>query len=341
MQASGNLRKRLAYGVSAGLLLFASTAVAEPVNLKFAYFSSDRTSLYQMAIKPFVEAVNAEGEGLVHIHVHFSGALGRNPTEQTQLVLDGVADMAFVIPGYEPDLFLDDGLIELPGLFGDEIELASLTYTELVDNGDLRGHDRFHSIGVFTAGAEIVHSRLPISSLDELKGKRIRVNNPLEARTMEKLEATPVRMPINDTASAMSRGEIDGALLPPSDSLIEFGVARIATNHYMLATSNVPLAMVMNRQVFDGLPAEAQQIIEKYSGEWIARRYAREVKASIARITAELRADERRKVIDVSAEDAATASAVFDEVIEDWVAGEPGREALLAKTMAIITRLER
>lgn len=155
--------------LSAGAVLFATGTSAEPVNLKFAYFSSDRTSTSQTAIKPFVDAVNAEGNGLVHISVYFSGELGRNPAQQAQLVLDGAADIAFVIPGYVPDLFPDEGLIELPGLLGDEIELASLTYTELVSSGDLRGHDRFYSIGAFVAGAETVHSRLPITSLEHLK----------------------------------------------------------------------------------------------------------------------------------------------------------------------------
>lgn len=342
MRAAWSFIRTIAFGMlSAGTMLFALGASAEPVNLKFAYFSSDRTSLYQTSVKPFVEAVNADGEGLVRIDVYFSGELGRNPAKQAQLVLNGIADMAFVIPGYEPDLFPDDGLIQLPGLFGEEVESANLTYTELVRDGELRGHDRFYTIGAFAAGAETFHTRLPISSLEDLKGKRIRVNNPLEARTLEKFGATPVELPINDTASAMSRGEIEGALLTPSDPLIEFGIARIATHHYMLATSNVPLAVVMNRQVFDQLSPEAQQVIEKYSGDWIARRFSKGVEAAVARITAELRADDRREVIDVSTEDAAIANAAFDEVITDWLAGEPGRDALLAKAKSIFSRLQR
>lgn len=341
MGAARSFIQKTAFGMlCAGIMLFASMASAEPINLKLAYFSSDRTSLYGTGVKPFVDAVNADGEGLVHIDVYFSGELGRNPAKQAQLVLDGIADMAFVIPGYEPDVFPDDGLIQLPGLFGDEVELASLTYTLLARDGELRGHDRFYSIGAFAGGAETVHSRLRISSLEDLKGKRIRVNNPLEARTMEKFGATPVEIPINDTASAMSRGEIDGALLTPSDPLIEFGIARIATHHYMLATSSVPLTLLMNRQVFDGLSPEAQQIIEKYSGDWIARRFSRDVQAAIAKTTAELRAGDGREVVDVSPEDAATASAAFDEVIADWVAGGSGRDDLLAKARTMFSRLK-
>lgn len=40
---------------------------AEPVVLKF--FTSDRSAVYRCQVKPFVDAVNAEGAGLVKIRV--------------------------------------------------------------------------------------------------------------------------------------------------------------------------------------------------------------------------------------------------------------------------------
>ena len=76
--------------------LLPAAAAAEPIKLKMAYFSSDRTTTYLAAIKPFVDAVNAEAAGLVQIDVSLSGTLGKNPTQQLQLVLDGTADLAFV-----------------------------------------------------------------------------------------------------------------------------------------------------------------------------------------------------------------------------------------------------
>src|ERR1700680_2254580 len=89
------------------LILLPVAAVAEPIKLKMAYFSSDRTTTYLAAIKPFVDSVNAEAAGLVQIDVSFSGILGKNPTQQLQLVLDGTADLAFVVPGYTPERFPD------------------------------------------------------------------------------------------------------------------------------------------------------------------------------------------------------------------------------------------
>jgi TRAP-type transport system periplasmic protein len=45
----------------------------EPIKLKLAFFGSDRTHLYRSIVKPFVDAVNAEGRGMVEIDAYLSG----------------------------------------------------------------------------------------------------------------------------------------------------------------------------------------------------------------------------------------------------------------------------
>ena len=96
-------------------LLPAAAAATEPVKLKLSFFSSDNAILYGGGVKPFVDAVNSGAKGLLEIEVFFRGALGKAPTQQPQLVRDGVADIAFIVPGYTADQFPDNAVIELPG----------------------------------------------------------------------------------------------------------------------------------------------------------------------------------------------------------------------------------
>src|SRR6478672_4587157 len=78
----------------AATLLLPLTATAEPVTLKLSFFTSDRSVAYQTAVKPFVDAVNSEGEGLLKIDVYPSGALGKVQRDLPKQVLDGIADIA-------------------------------------------------------------------------------------------------------------------------------------------------------------------------------------------------------------------------------------------------------
>jgi TRAP-type C4-dicarboxylate transport system substrate-binding protein len=87
------------------LALLPAAANADPAVLKLAFFSSDRSSTYLAAVKPFVDAVNAEGKGVVDIVLYSGGVLGREIAQQPQMVFDGNADIAFIVPGYSPERF--------------------------------------------------------------------------------------------------------------------------------------------------------------------------------------------------------------------------------------------
>lgn len=312
------------------LVILAAPALgrAEPATLKLAYFSSDRSSTYLNAIEPFVMAVNAAGENIVSIEVHAGGGLGHDPRQQLQLVLDGTADIAFIIPGYTPERFPDNGVIELPGLFRD-IREATLTFTRLVETGALRGYEDLVVIGPFAAEPSNIHSHQPAASLDDLAGQRVRVNNPVEAAAVAALGMNPIQAPLAAAANAISAGAMDGTVVAASP-LIEFGIARVATNHYLMSIASTPLPLVMSRRSFDALSPEAQAIIHRFSGEWLADAYLSAAVSDNARAIDILSSDPRRHVTHPSLLDQERAETAFASVRRDWLAAEPGRAALLA-----------
>src|SRR6202012_5196941 len=106
--------KALAYCALLAVSLLARTAAAEPIKLKLSYFTSDTEVIYRSAVKPFIDSVNAAANGRLAIDVYSSGALGKSYAGQMQLVLDDVADIAFVNPALTPEEFPDDGVLELP-----------------------------------------------------------------------------------------------------------------------------------------------------------------------------------------------------------------------------------
>ena len=94
------MRKVLVRCAFLALAMYPAVAQADPITLKLAFFSSDRSTTYVAAVKPFVDAVNAEGKGVVEIILYLGGVLGREIARQPEVVLNGDADIAFVVPGY-------------------------------------------------------------------------------------------------------------------------------------------------------------------------------------------------------------------------------------------------
>lgn len=319
------------------LALLPVAAAAEPIKLQLAFYTSDRASVYHSAVKPFVDAVNAEAKGLIEIEVHFSGALGKSQAQQPQLVLDGVADIAFVIPGMVPGRFSDNAVIELPGLYRNMSE-ATLTYTRLIAGGLLRGYDEFFVIGAYGSEPASIHARPPVTSLASLKGKKIRSNNQTESVVLEKLGMQAVVMPVNAISEAISSGNVDGAAVPAS-MLFEFGIARVATYHYSLPISPAPLTLLMNRKTFESLPTQAQDVIRKHSGEWAAARFIEARVETENQVIAQLKSDPRRKVIIPSPADLEQAEAVFKVIIDDFANKNDHNRGLLKAASSELAKL--
>ena len=99
------LSRLRALGLAAVISVCSAAAHAQPVKLKFAIFSPDKEATFLSVFKPFAEAVNKEAAGQVEIDLFPNGALGRSPVQQAQMVLDGVADIAWVIASYTPGRF--------------------------------------------------------------------------------------------------------------------------------------------------------------------------------------------------------------------------------------------
>jgi TRAP-type C4-dicarboxylate transport system substrate-binding protein len=316
------------------LALLPAASAAEPIKLKLAFFSSDRAILYNGGVKPFVDAVNSEAKGIVEIEVFFGGALGKAPAQQPQLVRDGLADLAYIIPGYSAEQFPDNAVIELPGLFRDQQE-ASLAFTGMIAANALRGYEDFVVITAFTVEPHSIHTRGPVASLDDLRGLRIRANNPTEAATFEMLGMRAIVMPVNQIADALGSGTIDGAAIPPA-MLAEFGVGRLATYHYMIHADAPSLALVMSRKKFDRLPAPAQDIIRKHSGGWSVARSNTFFADINAKSLEQLEADPKRHVVFPSKPDRVRIEAAFKSVIDEWVTKDARNGELLGMVRAEI-----
>jgi TRAP-type C4-dicarboxylate transport system substrate-binding protein len=329
--------KALARCALLSFALLPSMATAEPIELKFSFITSDRSNIYQTTIKPFIDAVNAEGKGLVEIKMYFSGAISAELAQQPQLVADGTADMALIVPALSPDKFGDSAVMELPGIYRDPRE-ASLVFTRLIEAGALEGYGDFFVIDAFVSGPESVHSRKPIAAIEDLKGLTIRVNNQTQAAVLEKFGAIPVLLPINQATDAINRGKIDAATFPPS-LLFDFGIGRVTNNHFMIQLGSVPIAVVMNRSKFESLPPPVQAIIRKYSGQWLSERAASGLQTLDVQFLEQLKSDPRRKVTDLSPADLESTQRIFASAVEDWAAMSPHNRELLALVQSEIKKL--
>ena len=328
--------RSFAYATSV-LLASALTAAADPVKVKLGHFTSDTESGYVKVIKPWADAVNKEAQGSIVIELYPNGALGRNLAQQPQLIDNGVQDIAFVVPGLSPGRFPDNSVFELPGLFKDMKE-GLWVINNIVTTRRIRGYDDFLPISEFAGPPFSIHLRKPIKSLDEIKGLKIRAGNPTEGNMLKELGAVPIVIPVNEIAEAVGRGTIDGTTASPQ-TLFEFGIDRVTTFHYMVPLGPAPLAELMSKKVFDGLPKAGQDAIRKFSGDWFAQLYLDTLGPIMDDYMQKLRNDSNHQVVSLTPDDAKKWDAAAQRVIDAWAAKDPSNPDVLKLVKAEIVKV--
>lgn len=313
------------------------TAQAQPVTLKLSFFASDTEVNYAKAIKPWVDAVNADPSNAVKIEAYPNGALGKSLPAQPQMVLDGVADIAFVNPALVPGRFPDDQVFELPGLVNNMDEGVKL-YQALLKSNSLRGYSDYVVVGSFMNANAHVFSRKPIKSVADLKGMKVRISGAVIGQTVKELGVVPVLMPPNEVVEAMGRGTIDATTTVPA-AVVDFGIDRVTSHDYLIQLGTNPFAVLMNRKKFESLPKAAQDVIAKYSPGQLNDIYVKNLSAFNNTTIEQFRADKKRTVTSPSEADLKIIKPVAEKVTADWAAKDPQNAKLLAKAREILAQI--
>jgi len=258
----------LAIGIVAASL-GAADAYAQKTILRAASFLPARSSTVVYGLIPFMERFNKAVGDEVKIQGYYGGSLGRNPKKQADLVKDGVADIAQLVPGYTPGQFPGTSVMELPFLIRSALE-GSVTEWRLYKTGLLKGWDVFKVVGLFSTEPNHFHTRRAIKSIADLGGLKVRIAGPVYAATVKHYGGIPIGIPVTQMTEALSRGVVDGVMQGWGGGGV-FRIYSIAKFTYAAPLGISPLAIVMNKQKWNSLSRRVQKALDENSGEAMAR----------------------------------------------------------------------
>ncbi|AIA74149.1 C4-dicarboxylate ABC transporter substrate-binding protein [Halomonas campaniensis] len=196
------------------------------------------------------------------------------PASQMEMVADGIADATWVFHGYNTGRFQLTKLPEFPTFQEFSSENASSAYWHthqeyLAAAGEHRGVD---VVAAGVHGPGWIFSSEQYETLEDLKGKRIRVGGGVMGDLSNALELTGVALPPTGVYEAGSQGVIDGAMLVP-EGLRSFRVAEIFP--YTLTVDGGfyrgSFTIVVNPMIWDEMSPEDREAVESVSGERLSR----------------------------------------------------------------------
>ncbi len=330
----------------AGALLLA-TALSAPAlaqaefTLTLHHFLGPGAPAQTQMLEPWAERIEEASDGRVDIEIYPSMSLGGTPAELIRQARDGVVDLIWTLNGYSPGLFPRTEVFELPNIHTNDPVATNLAIADLFEEYFAEEHVGVKVLFQHVHAGQAIHmASEAVRSPADLAGKTLRIPTRTGAWVVEALGASPVSMPVPDFPQALSRGVVDGGLIPweiiPALQLQDLTDYQIElADKGRLGASVFQVSMNLDR--WNGLPEDIQQIFLDNSGEdWL--REVGQIWRDIDEAGIAVAVEAGNEHITLSEEESAAFSDAVEPVVARWVDEVGGQGSIDAQSIVEAAR---
>jgi len=248
--------------------VFLSTAAFAQIKLNYSNFFPAPHKNAVLSVERGKE-IEKRTNGKVQVTVFPGGTL--TPADKCyDGVVKGISDVGMSVLSYTRGRFPLMEVIDLP--LGYKSGAAATKLINLYYNKfKPKELDDVKVMYLHAHGPGILHTKKPVTKLEELKGMKIRSTGTV-AKIVGALGGTPVAMPMPETYDALQKGIAEGVMCP-IEALQGWKLGEVikyTTENYGSAYT-IGFFVVMNKSKWDSLPPDVQKVIEQVNVEWIDR----------------------------------------------------------------------
>ena len=267
------------------LALAGASASAQTITLKVHHFLPPGSTAHAKFIVPWCDKIAKDSGGKLKCQIYPSMQLGGTPQQLFDQAKDGVADIIWTVPGYQAGRFPVSEAFELPFMINDSERASRGLWHYAMKNAQAE-YKGVKPILFHVHDGSLLHTtKRQVKTMEDFKGLKVRAPTRQGTKMVAALGATPVPMPLPQAAEALSKGVIDGALIPweamPTLKFEE--VTRYHTESPAGAPQmlNTVFIFAMNQAKYDSLPADLKKVIDANSGPeksaWVGKVFAEDV----------------------------------------------------------------
>jgi TRAP-type C4-dicarboxylate transport system substrate-binding protein len=252
---------------SAALVLGAAVAKAQPVDLKLSHFVPPQHAFHKWAVE-WAKRLEDGSNGRLKITIYPNGQLVGPPNRQFDAARNGITDIAFTLHGVTPGRYPMTELANLPFTWPSEGALCSVMgkrMTELAPKYLAQEHTGLHILFMAMANPIVIYSKLPIKTVDDFKGLKIRYASITNKNLLDAVGATTLLIPPPESQDALAKGIAQAATFPHEAGLA-YDLASVVKYAIEPPLASATFALVMNPAKYNSLPPDLRALIDKESG---------------------------------------------------------------------------
>lgn len=251
-----------------------SAPYAQETTLRVHYYVPAAAPIVRNFITPWAKKIESESNGRIKFEQYPSMQLGGTPSQLFAQVKDNVVDIVLALAGGTPGRFPKSEVIELPFIAGNA-EQSSQAVWDLYEKRLKDEFEGTHMIAAFAHSPGLLHVKgNGVRKLEDMQGLKLRGSSRLVNKLLETLGATPVGMSLPAVPESLSKGIIDGTLLPWEVTL-PIRIHEIVKTHTNFEGNRSLyvgfLIFAMNKKKYDSLPPDLRNVIDKNSGLAVSR----------------------------------------------------------------------
>ena len=264
-------RTILKSGAAAALGAPALSGIAQQaVTLKFHTFMAPQSNVWLGMHKPWMEKVEKESGGRIKFEAYPAMQLGGTPVQLYDQAKDGVVDIVWTLPGNTAGRFPRIEAFELPFMMSNA-EATSKAFWEYVQTV---APDEFKDTQVLALqvhGPGVIHTvDKPVKTINDMRGLKLRAPTRQVTKLLAILGATPVGMPLPQIPDALSKGTINGCVIPwevvPSVKVNELTKYHAEFDPAGGSLYTTTFVMAMNKAKYNSLAPDLKKVIDNNSG---------------------------------------------------------------------------
>jgi TRAP-type transport system periplasmic protein len=264
-------RTLLKTGAAAALGAPALAALGQQaVTLKFHTFMAPQSNVWLNMHMAWMKKVEHDSKGRIKFEAYPAMQLGGTPVQLYDQARDGVVDVVWTLPGNTAGRFPRVEVFELPFMMNNA-EATSKAYWEYVQKFAPDEFKDTHVIALQVHGPGVIHTvEKPVKSVADLRGLKLRAPTRQVNKLLGSLGATPVGMPLPSIPDALTKGTIQGCVIPwevvPSVKVHELTKYHAEFDPAGGALYTTTFVMAMNKAKYDSLPPDLKEVIDANSG---------------------------------------------------------------------------
>jgi len=316
---------------------FAAKA-SDPITLKLGFPPPPVSHFNAGLLAPWSKEIEEATGGAIKVQLFLSGTLAghRNVYDR---ILNEVADIGWGLHGMIGDSFKKTSVTALPGIPATGPQCTEALWQLYATGVIADEYEKVHPLAFSCFPPTSSVSAKPLRSVDDFKGLKVAVSSRTYGQEVETLGGAPITLATTELYQSLQRGTVDAAIVGWA-AVAAYKLHEVAKFYFNAPLGQTTNYLLMNKESYAKLPAEARKVFDSKTGAPLAARMAKAGKEETDMGLHAVEGVPGQTITTMPSGDIAKFRRQMAPLVEEWVKDTPDGARVLATYKAEIAKAE-